>query len=115
MNQGNIARTGGYRTVAHTQEVNDHPAVGHTQDDNHNPAPVHQHWLSRNRLIAANGIFTVYATALAIDTGHADRTWAIWAAVAYGVTTATLWLTRRSSIPVIVRCSCRWPGRWPRR
>ena len=88
--------------MAHTQEVNDHPAVGHTQDDNHNPAPVHQHWLSRNRLIAANGIFTVYATALAIDTGHADRTWAIWAAVAYGVTTATLWLTRRSSIPVIV-------------
>jgi hypothetical protein len=88
--------------VAHTQQVNDHPAVGHTHGDNDNPAPVHQHWLSRNRLLAANGIFAAYATALAIDTGHADRTWAIWAAVAYGVTTAILWLTRRSTIPVVV-------------
>src|ERR1035437_8763598 len=88
--------------VEHTQDVNDHPAVEHTQDDYHNPAPVHQHWLSRNRLLAAHGAFAVYATALAVDTGHADRTWAIWAAVAYGVTTAILWLTRRRNIPVVL-------------
>jgi len=63
---------------------------------------VHQHWLSRNRLLAANAAFTVYATALAVDTGHADRTWAIWAAVGYGVTTLILWFTRRTNVPLIV-------------
>jgi len=76
--------------------------VEQTQEVNHHPAPVHQHWLSQNRLLAANGAFAVYAIALALDTGHADRTWAIWAAVAYGVTTAILWLTRRRNIPVVL-------------
>jgi hypothetical protein len=75
--------------VEHTQEA-DHPAAGH------------QHWLSRNRLLAANAAFTAYAVALAVDTGHADRTWAIWAAVGYGVTTAILVLTRHKNVPVIV-------------
>ena len=75
-----------------------------TQIDNSNhPAPIHQHWLSRNRLLAANGAFTVYATTLAIDTGHADRTWAIWAAVGYGLTTLIIWLTRNMNVPLI------WP------
>jgi hypothetical protein len=74
-----------------------------TQIDDHHPAPIHQHWLSRNRLLAANGAFTVYATALAVDTGHADRTWAIWAAVGYGVTTLIIWLTRHKNVPLI------WP------
>jgi Glycosyltransferase family 87 len=73
------------------------------QIGNHHPALFHQHWLSRNRLLAANGVFTVYATALAIITGQADRTWAIWAAAGYGVTTAVIWLTRRRNVPVI------WP------
>jgi hypothetical protein len=73
------------------------------QVSNHHPAPGHQHWLSRNRLLAASGVFTVYATALAVDTGHADRTWAIWAAVGYGVTTLIIWLTRHKNVPVI------WP------
>jgi len=73
-----------------------------TQIDSHHPALVHQHWLSRNRLLAANGAFTVYAIALAVDTGHADRTWAIWAAVGYGVTTLILWLTRHKNVPVIL-------------
>ena len=71
------------------------------QGDRHR-TPVHQHWLSRNRLLAANAVFTAYATALAIDTGHADRTWAIWAAAAYGVTTLILWLTRDKNVPVMV-------------
>ncbi len=69
----------------------------------HDPALVHQHWLSRNRLLVANAAFAVYATALAIDTGHADRTWAIWAAVGYGVATLIIWLTRHKNVPVI------WP------
>ena len=73
-----------------------------TPTDSHHPALVHQHWLSRNRLLAANGAFTIYATALAVDTGHADRTWAIWAAVGYGVTTLLLWLTRRRNVPVLL-------------
>jgi hypothetical protein len=67
------------------------------------PALVHQHWLSRNRLLAANGIFALYATGLAIETGHADRTWAIWAAVGYGLTTVILWLTRHRNMRLI------WP------
>jgi len=64
--------------------------------------PVHRHWLSRGRLTAANGAFTIYAIVLAMTTGHADRTWAIWAAVGYGVTTLIFWLTRRTSLPVLV-------------
>jgi hypothetical protein len=71
-------------------------------DDNH-PALDHQHWLSRNRLLATYGALTVYATALAILTGHADRTWAIWAAAGYGLTTLIFWLTRHKNVPVI------WP------
>ncbi len=76
--------------------------VEHTQEDDQHPAPVHRHWLSRNRLLAANGAFAVYATALAVDTGHADRTWAIWAAVGYGMTTLIFWLTRNKNIPLVV-------------
>ena len=70
--------------------------------DIHHPAPVHQHWLSRNRLLAANGAFAAYATALAVDTGHADRTWAIWAAVGYGASTLIIWLTRHRNVPMVV-------------
>jgi hypothetical protein len=76
---------------------------GRTQIYDNHPALIHQHWLSRNRLLAANGAFTIYATALAVDTGHADRTWALWAAVGYGVTTLIIWLTRHKNVPLI------WP------
>ena len=74
----------------------------HTQREDHHPRPVHQHWLSRKRLLIANGAFAIYATALAVDTGHADRTWAIWAAVGYGAATLILWLTRHKNVPVII-------------
>ena len=37
-----------------------------------------------------------------MDTGHADRTWAIWAAVGYGVTTLIFWLTRHKNVPLIL-------------
>jgi hypothetical protein len=79
------------------------PETESTQIDNNHSAHDHQHWLSRNRLLATYGAFTVYATALAIVTGQADRTWAIWAAVGYGLTTLIFWLTRHTNVPVI------WP------
>src|ERR1700733_2081092 len=85
-----------------SRERADTGTVERTQVENNHPAPVHVYWLSRNRLLAANVAFTVYATALAVDTGHADRAWAIWAAVGYGVTTAILWCTRRRNVPVII-------------
>jgi Glycosyltransferase family 87 len=69
--------------------------------DDH-PAPLHQHWLTRGRLLAANGAFTIYALVLAVDTGRADRTWAIWAAAGYGLTTLICWLTRRGNVPMLV-------------
>jgi hypothetical protein len=64
-------------------------------------APGHQHWLSWRRALIANGAFAIYATALAVDTGHADRTWAIWAAAGYGATTVILWLIRHKNVPLI--------------
>jgi hypothetical protein len=72
------------------------------QVEDRGSTPVHQHWLNRRRLLIANGAFAIYATALAVDTGHADRTWAIWAAAAYGVTTLVLWLTRHRRVPLIM-------------
>ncbi len=74
----------------------DNTQVGNQQ------APVHQHWLSRSRLLAANGAFAVYATALAVDTGHADRTWAIWAAAGYWAATLVILVTRRRNVPMLV-------------
>jgi hypothetical protein len=66
------------------------------------PAPLHQHWLTWGRLLAANGAFTIYAIVLVVDTGRADRTWAIWAAAGYGLTTLICWLTRRRNVPMLV-------------
>jgi hypothetical protein len=63
---------------------------------------VHEHWLSQNRALAASGAFAVYAAGLAYYTGGADQTWAIWAAVAYAVTTGLIFLTRRTRLPLVV-------------
>jgi hypothetical protein len=87
---------------AHTRGRADTGIVEDLEQDDSLAAPVHQYWLSRSRLLAANAVFAAYATALAIDTGHADRTWAIWAAAAYAVTTLILWVTRRKNVPVMV-------------
>jgi len=73
------------------------------QVKDHNTTSAHQHGLSWRRALIANGAFAIYATALAVDTGHADRTWAIWAAAGYGATTIILWLTRHKNVPLI------WP------
>jgi hypothetical protein len=64
--------------------------------------PVHQHWLSRGRLLAADAGFAAYATALAADTGHADRTWAIWAAAGYWAAALIILVTRHRNVPVLV-------------
>ena len=63
---------------------------------------VHEHWLTRNRALAASGAFALYATGLAIYSGGADQTWAVWAAVAYSITTLLIWMTRRTRIPLVV-------------
>jgi Glycosyltransferase family 87 len=76
--------------------------VEHTQVNNHDRAPVHRYWLTRDRLAIASAGFTAYAAALAADTGGADRTWAIWAAAAYGVTTLFLLATWRKNVPLLV-------------
>jgi hypothetical protein len=76
--------------------------VEDTQVEGREPTPAHQHWLSRRRLLIANGAFAIYATAQAVDTGDADRTWAIWAAAGYGVTTVIFWLIRRKNVPLIL-------------
>ena len=73
-----------------------------TQVEGREPTPAHQHWLSRRRLLIANGAFAIYATAQAVDTGDADRTWAIWAAAGYGVTTVIFWLARHKNVPLIL-------------
>jgi Glycosyltransferase family 87 len=62
----------------------------------------HQHWLSWRRVLIANGAFAIYAIILAVETGQADRVWAIWAAAAYGVTTVILWLIRHKNVPLIL-------------
>jgi hypothetical protein len=76
--------------------------VEDTQVEVREPTPAHQDWLSKRRLLIANGAFAIYATALAVITGHADRTWAIWAAAGYGVTTVIFWLTRHKNVPLIL-------------
>jgi hypothetical protein len=48
------------------------------------------------------GGFAVYAGAVAILTGHADRVWAVWAVGAYALTAGLLWLTRDWILPMII-------------
>ncbi|MGD0554544.1 MAG: hypothetical protein ABSA93_06140, partial [Streptosporangiaceae bacterium] len=56
----------------------------------------------RQQMAAWYGGFTVYAAAVALLTGHADRMWAAWAIGAYAVTAGLLWLTRDWVLPMIV-------------
>lgn len=48
------------------------------------------------------GGFAIYAGAVAIFTGHADRMWAVWAVGAYAITALLLWATRSWIAPVAV-------------
>jgi hypothetical protein len=72
------------------------------QVEDREPRSAHQHWLSWHRALIANGAFAIYAAALAVDSGHADRIWAIWAAAGYGATTVILWLIRHKKVPLIL-------------
>jgi hypothetical protein len=76
--------------------------VEHTHVGNLSPVPAHPHWLSRARLLAANMAFTAYATALALDTGGADHTWAVWAAAGYGLAAIVVLAAWRRNLPRIV-------------
>jgi hypothetical protein len=44
--------------------------------------------------------FTIYAWAMAVFTGHADRAWAVWAFGGYAVATMLLWFTRGWLLPL---------------
>jgi glycosyl transferase family 87 len=63
---------------------------------------VHEHWLTRNRALAATSAFAAYATGLAIYTGGADQTWAVWAAVAYAVTALLILATKGTKVPLVI-------------
>jgi Glycosyltransferase family 87 len=53
------------------------------------------------RVIAAwFGAFTIYAWAMAVFTGHADRDWAVWAFGGYAVATMLLWFTESWLLPL---------------
>jgi hypothetical protein len=71
-------------------------------NENDDSMSVHEHWLTQNRALAATSAFAIYATGLAIYTGGADQTWAVWAAVGYGVTALLILATKRTRIPLIV-------------
>ena len=58
--------------------------------------------LGHGAIFGVSTYVVVYATAQAVDTGDADRTWAIWAAAGYGVTTVIFWLTRHKNVPLIL-------------
>ena len=76
--------------------------VENTQLKDDAPASEHEHWLTRRRLLIANGAFAIYALVMALETGHADRTWAIWAAAGYAVTTVVFFVTRKRNVPLIL-------------
>jgi hypothetical protein len=45
-------------------------------------------------------VFTIYAWAVAVFTGHADRAWAVWACGAYALTTLLLWFGKGWLVPM---------------
>jgi hypothetical protein len=62
----------------------------------------HQVWPERRVVAACYGAFTIYACAVAIFTGHADRAWAVWAFGAYALTALLLWFGRGWLLPMTV-------------
>jgi Glycosyltransferase family 87 len=64
--------------------------------------PAHAVWPGRRATAAWFGAFAVYALAMALFTGHADRDWAVWAFGGYAVTTMLLWFTKGWLLPLSV-------------
>jgi hypothetical protein len=62
----------------------------------------HQVWPGRRVVAACYGAFTIYAWAVAIFTGHADRAWAVWAFGTYALTALLLWFGRGWLLPMAV-------------
>ncbi len=62
----------------------------------------HDVWPGRRVVAVWFGAFTIYALAMAIFTGHADRDWAVWAFGGYAVTTMLLWFGEGWLLPLAV-------------
>jgi hypothetical protein len=62
----------------------------------------HQVWPGRRVVAACYGAFTIYAWAVAMFTGHADRAWAVWAFGTYALTALLLWFGRGWLLPMTV-------------
>jgi len=63
---------------------------------------VHEIWPGRRVVAAWFGAFAVYALALAVFTGHADRDWAVWAFGGYAVAAMLLWFGTRWVLPLAI-------------
>ncbi len=62
----------------------------------------HDVWPGRRVVAAWLAGFAVYALALAVFTGHADRDWAVWAFGGYAVAAIMLWFGERWLLPLAV-------------
>jgi hypothetical protein len=62
----------------------------------------HSGWPDRRAVALWFGAFTIYAWLVAVFTGHADRTWAVWGFGAYALATILLWFGRTWVIPLVV-------------
>jgi hypothetical protein len=59
--------------------------------DSMDSAGIHQSWLARGHVLAAFGVFALYAGVFAL-VGHGyDRTWALWALCGYVLTLIAVW------------------------
>ena len=66
------------------------------------PGRTHVDWPGRRVVAAWFGAFTIYAWAMAVFTGHADRDWAVWAFGGYAVATMLLWFGKNWLLPLAV-------------
>jgi Glycosyltransferase family 87 len=65
------------------------------------PGRAHVDWPGRRAVAAWFGAFTIYAFAMAVFTGHADRDWAVWAFGGYAVATMLLLVCQGWLLPLI--------------
>lgn len=74
----------------------------------------HAVWPGRRLVAALYGAFTIYALAVAVFTGQADRAWAVWAFGGYAVATLLLWFGRSwtASLAAAIGCALVAPLIW---
>lgn len=66
----------------------------------------HAVWPGRRLVAALYGAFTIYALAVAVFTGQADRAWAVWAFGGYALATLLLWFGRSWIAPMAAAIGC---------